>query len=78
MSLTPVAAGPVSAEVMWIGGPVPAARHVMFVTYGLQPEFWNELQYEPLMDAPEMMPAGSCIKAVAYLIAWASQRRAMR
>ncbi|PZU51876.1 MAG: hypothetical protein DI561_14980 [Thauera sp.] len=67
-----------SAEMMWIGGPVPAARNVMCFPSALQPEFWDELEYEPVMDAPEQMPAGSCIKAVANLTAWASQRRAVR
>lgn len=67
-----------SEEVMWIGGPAPDARSPMCFQTAVQPEFWDELQYVQLMDAPELMPAGSCLKAVAYSTAWATQRRAVR
>ena len=72
------AADSASIEVIMIGGSAPVALGFPCFQADVQPEFWKEVEFVPTMDAPELMPGGSCVKLVVGRTAWASQRRAVR
>lgn len=67
-----------SVDVIFIGGRAPKMLALSCFQADVQPEFWEEIQFVPTMDAPEVMPAGSCVKAVVGKTAWASQWRTVR
>lgn len=72
------AANRASVDVIMIGGSAPVALGFSCFKADVRPEFWEEVEFVPTMDAPEVMPAGSCVKSVVGLTAWASQRKAVR